>query len=146
MQFSTATIEIVCVPGVNCVDRVDIGCCGGSWSWCASGVEKKKITIKMGSMVVEGANPIIHLLNRQIGNNIDYFRRNLFRERLASARNLYRKNLVSHYGCVNAIEFSSVGDLLISGILFECFFSFCLFILNLFPLYWFFSLNVRWKK
>lgn len=76
----------------------------------------------MGSMVVEGANPIIHLLNRQIGNNIDYFRRNLFRERLASARNLYRKNLVSHYGCVNAIEFSSVGDLLISGIYFSSLF------------------------
>lgn len=66
-------------------------------------------------MIVEGANPIIHLLNRQIGNNIDYFRRNLFRERLASARNLYQKNLAAHYGCVNAIEFSSAGDLLISG-------------------------------
>lgn len=62
-----------------------------------------------------GSNPIVHLLNRQIGNNINYFRRNLFRERLASVRNLYRKNLVSHFGCVNAIEFSSAGDLLISG-------------------------------
>ena len=70
---------------------------------------------RMGSMAVEGANPIGHLLNRQIGNNIYYFRRNLFRERLASARNLYRKNLVAHYGCVNAIEFSSSGDLLVSG-------------------------------
>lgn len=70
---------------------------------------------KMGSISIEGANPIMHLLNRQIGNNIYYFRRNLFRERLASVRNLYRKNLVSHYGCVNAIEFSSTGDLLISG-------------------------------
>lgn len=70
---------------------------------------------RMGSMTVDGANPIGHLLNRQIGNNIYYFRRNLFRERLASARNLYRKNLVAHYGCVNAIEFSSSGDLLVSG-------------------------------
>lgn len=69
----------------------------------------------MGSMKIDGANPIVHLSNRQIGNNIFYFRRNLFRERLASAKNLYRKNLVAHYGCVNAIEFSSVGDLLISG-------------------------------
>lgn len=66
-------------------------------------------------MNVEGANPIVHLLQRQIGNNIYNFRQNLFRDRLASARNLYCKNLVSHYGCVNAIEFSSVGDLLISG-------------------------------
>lgn len=69
----------------------------------------------MGSMHIEAANPIIHLLNRQIGNNIFHFRRNLFRERLANARNLYRKNLIAHYGCVNAIEFSRVGDLLISG-------------------------------
>lgn len=69
----------------------------------------------MGSMFVEGANPVVHLLQRQIGNNIYNFRRNLFRERLASARNLYCKNLIAHYGCVNAIEFSSVGDLLISG-------------------------------
>lgn len=68
----------------------------------------------MGSMKVEGANPINHLSNRQIGNNIFYFRQNLFRERLASAKNLFRKNLVAHYGCVNAIEFSSMGDLLIS--------------------------------
>lgn len=74
-----------------------------------------EMKFRMGSMTVEGANPIGHLLNRQIGNNIYYFRRNLFRERLASARNLYRKNLVSHYGCVNAIEFSNSGDLLVSG-------------------------------
>lgn len=69
----------------------------------------------MSSIQVEGANPIVHLLQRQIGNNIYNFRENLFRDRLASARNLYCKNLVSHYGCVNAIEFSSIGDLLISG-------------------------------
>lgn len=64
---------------------------------------------------VDGANPVSHLINRQVGNNISNFRRNLFRERLGSARNLFRKDLVSHYGCVNAIEFSSKGDLLISG-------------------------------
>lgn len=70
----------------------------------------------MCSMQVDGANAIVQLLmQRQIGNNIYNFRRKLFRERLASARNLYCKNLVSHYGCVNAIEFSTLGDLLISG-------------------------------
>lgn len=71
---------------------------------------------KMGSMTVVGANPIVHLSNREIGNNVLHFRQNLFRERLANAKNLYRKDLIAHYGCVNAIEFSSVGDLLISGI------------------------------
>lgn len=70
---------------------------------------------KMGSQLIESANPVVHLMHRQIGNNILHFRQNLFRERLASARNLYCRNLVSHYGCVNAIEFSSDGDLLISG-------------------------------
>lgn len=69
----------------------------------------------MNSKYVDCANPIIHLIHRQLGNNVLNFRQNLFRERLASARNLYRKNLVAHYGCVNAIEFSRVGDLLISG-------------------------------
>ncbi|XP_042859768.1 dentin sialophosphoprotein-like isoform X1 [Penaeus japonicus] len=35
--------------------------------------------------------------------------------RLNSSRNLYRKDLYAHYGCVNAIEFSKEGDLLVSG-------------------------------
>lgn len=35
--------------------------------------------------------------------------------RLDSSRNLYRKDLYAHYGCVNAIEFSKEGDLLVSG-------------------------------
>lgn len=36
-------------------------------------------------------------------------------QRLNSSRNLYRKDLYAHYGCVNAIEFSHEGDLLVSG-------------------------------
>ncbi|XP_071545634.1 uncharacterized protein [Panulirus ornatus] len=35
--------------------------------------------------------------------------------RLDTSKNLYRKNLYAHYGCVNAIEFSREGDLLVSG-------------------------------
>lgn len=76
----------------------------------------------MGHTKAEGANPISHLINRQIGNSIFDFRQNLYRERLASARNLYRKNLVAHYGCVNAIEFSSNGDLLTSGRFYKIYF------------------------
>ncbi|XP_066959054.1 DDB1- and CUL4-associated factor 5-like isoform X2 [Macrobrachium rosenbergii] len=35
--------------------------------------------------------------------------------RLDSSRDLYHKDLYAHYGCVNAIEFSAEGDLLVSG-------------------------------
>ncbi|XP_053641546.1 DDB1- and CUL4-associated factor 5 isoform X3 [Cherax quadricarinatus] len=35
--------------------------------------------------------------------------------RLDTSKNLYRKDLYAHYGCVNAIEFSKEGDLLVSG-------------------------------
>lgn len=63
----------------------------------------------------KGPNPLAHLIDRQIGNNVDNFRKNLFKERLNIAKNLYRKDLISHFGCVNAIEFSNEGELLISG-------------------------------
>lgn len=61
------------------------------------------------------ANPISHIMSRQIGDNIVSFRQNLFRERLTNAQNLYRMNMIAHYGCVNAIEFSKNGELLTSG-------------------------------
>ncbi|MPC76484.1 DDB1- and CUL4-associated factor 5 [Portunus trituberculatus] len=35
--------------------------------------------------------------------------------RLNASKNLYSKDLYAHYGCVNAIEFSNEGDLLVSG-------------------------------
>ena len=38
--------------------------------------------------------------------------------RLDHSKNLYHKDLYAHYGCVNAIEFSTEGDLLVSGELF----------------------------
>ena len=33
----------------------------------------------------------------------------LFRDRVCKAKSLYNRNLVGHFGCVNAIEFSNKG-------------------------------------
>lgn len=62
-------------------------------------------------------NPVIHFIKRQEGLIKHDFRTNLYRARLKFAKNLYKKDLISHFGCVNAIEFSREGDLLVSG---EC--------------------------
>ena len=43
------------------------------------------------------------------------YTRDLLRGRFESAQDLYRKDLYSHYGCVNAIEFSDNGQWLVSG-------------------------------
>ncbi|XP_011704608.1 PREDICTED: DDB1- and CUL4-associated factor 5 [Wasmannia auropunctata] len=55
-----------------------------------------------------------YVLARQIDNKVDYCR-SLINARFENSENLYRKDLLSHYGCVNAIEFSNQGDLLVSG-------------------------------
>ena len=39
----------------------------------------------------------------------------LMKRRLADATSLYRRDLKSHYGCVNAIEFSTDGLNIVSG-------------------------------
>lgn len=59
-------------------------------------------------------NPISYIVQRQYDTSV-YIKNELFNKRLASAKNLFRKDLLSHYGCVNAIEFSNEGELLISG-------------------------------
>jgi hypothetical protein len=59
-------------------------------------------------------NPLRHIIERQYKDNV-FIKNKIFKERLAKARNLYRKDLLAHYGCVNAIEFSAEGDLLVSG-------------------------------
>lgn len=51
---------------------------------------------------------------RQIDDSVNYCR-SLINTRFENSENLYRKDLLSHYGCVNAIEFSNQGDLLVSG-------------------------------
>ncbi|XP_069682679.1 DDB1- and CUL4-associated factor 5 isoform X2 [Periplaneta americana] len=60
------------------------------------------------------ANPLGYLVKRQYNDRLN-INKQLLRERLYSARNLYRKDLLAHYGCVNAIEFSNKGELLASG-------------------------------
>lgn len=67
------------------------------------------------SAAERGPNLVPHLIRRQAGYNVPGFRRQLFRERLGLAKNLYKRDLVAHFGCVNAIEFSADGELLVSG-------------------------------
>lgn len=60
-------------------------------------------------------NPLHHIINRETGLGAVNFRQKLFRDRLSVAKNLFKKDLQHHFGCVNAIEFSKDGNLLISG-------------------------------
>ncbi|KAJ8714122.1 hypothetical protein PYW08_007742 [Mythimna loreyi] len=60
------------------------------------------------------ANPISYLNRREYGLLPD-IKSQFFNKRLNAAKNLYRRELVCHFGCVNAIEFSSNGELLVSG-------------------------------
>ncbi|CAH0690263.1 unnamed protein product [Spodoptera exigua] len=60
------------------------------------------------------ANPLPYVYKREYGD-IRNIKSNFFNKRLAVAKNLYRRDLVCHFGCVNAIEFSSNGELLVSG-------------------------------
>ncbi|KAL7301518.1 hypothetical protein TKK_0005952 [Trichogramma kaykai] len=54
------------------------------------------------------------VFNRQFNNKTNH--QNLIMDaRLHYSKNLFKKNLYSHYGCVNAVEFSKDGELLISG-------------------------------
>lgn len=60
-------------------------------------------------------SPVPYLTRRELGLVPD-IKSHFFNNRLNAARNLYRRDLVCHYGCVNAIEFSNNGELLVSGI------------------------------
>ncbi|XP_055853379.1 DDB1- and CUL4-associated factor 5 [Episyrphus balteatus] len=63
-----------------------------------------------------GPNLLKQIVARQLQQrNPQAFQSHLFRERLRLARNLYKFDLIAHYGCVNAIEFSNGGDFLASG-------------------------------
>lgn len=63
---------------------------------------------------VSVANPLPYLIKRETGG-LHTLKSKLFDERLRVAKNLFKKDLVCHYGCVNAIEFSDNGELLLSG-------------------------------
>ena len=60
------------------------------------------------------SNPLSCLVARQIDDKVDHCKR-LVNSRFNTSENLFRRDLLSHYGCVNAIEFSNQGDLLVSG-------------------------------
>ncbi|CAK1550467.1 unnamed protein product [Leptosia nina] len=60
------------------------------------------------------ACPLPYIAKREYGLLPD-IKSQLFHQRLIAAKNLYRRDLVCHFGCVNAIEFSSNGELLVSG-------------------------------
>ncbi|XP_014214692.1 DDB1- and CUL4-associated factor 5 [Copidosoma floridanum] len=59
-------------------------------------------------------NPLGYILNRQIDHKINHCKR-LVDARFLNSKNLFRKDLYAHFGCINAIEFSPEGDFLISG-------------------------------
>ncbi|XP_063387051.1 DDB1- and CUL4-associated factor 5 [Cydia fagiglandana] len=60
------------------------------------------------------ANPLPYIQKREYGIVPD-LKATLFENRLSAAKNLYRKDLKCHFGCVNAIEFSCNGEILVSG-------------------------------
>lgn len=52
---------------------------------------------------------------RELDNPRSNLEADIFRQRLHAAENLYQRNLMGHYGCVNALEFSPGGEYLASG-------------------------------
>lgn len=70
----------------------------------------------MNKVEISNININNFLIKRQNGLlDTETFRANLFTKRLSVAKNLYKNDIVCHYGCVNAIEFSKEGKYLISG-------------------------------
>ena len=59
-------------------------------------------------------NPIHYLYSRQVYGKPTH-QEKVNNERINSAKSLYHTDLYSHYGCVNALEFSPNGDFLFSG-------------------------------
>lgn len=60
------------------------------------------------------SNPVGYLFNREYSDS-PYIIKQALSSRLNTAKSLYTKNLLAHFGCVNAIEFSNGGELLASG-------------------------------
>ena len=62
-------------------------------------------------------NTALNVLSREYNDRFcKKYSTDLLRGRFDSAQDLYRKDLYSHYGCVNAIEFSDDGQWLVSGL------------------------------
>ncbi|XP_067895607.1 DDB1- and CUL4-associated factor 5 isoform X2 [Heterodontus francisci] len=59
---------------------------------------------------------LLRLLGRRALSGDRFLKEAFQRQRLSGCRNLFRKDLLGHFGCVNAIEFSGgAGELLVSG-------------------------------
>lgn len=72
----------------------------------------------MASNMKQFKNTMVsHHFARQYGfSSPDSFHSRLFKNRLSQAKSLFKRDLVSHFGCVNAIEFSKDGKFLTSGL------------------------------
>ncbi|XP_053553967.1 DDB1- and CUL4-associated factor 5 [Bombina bombina] len=63
-----------------------------------------------------GMRSVVGFLSRRAVLGEPLLREDFKRRRLAACTNLYRKDLLGHFGCVNAIEFSNgSGSMLVSG-------------------------------
>ncbi|XP_032882748.1 DDB1- and CUL4-associated factor 5 [Amblyraja radiata] len=63
-----------------------------------------------------GPGPLLRFLGRRALSGDRFLKEGFQRQRLSGCRNLFKKDLLGHFGCVNAIEFSSgAGELLVSG-------------------------------
>lgn len=49
----------------------------------------------------------------------DHIKKNLFDDWSRTAHSLYKKDLLAHYGCVNAVEFADNGQFFVSGEYFQ---------------------------
>ncbi|XP_063295239.1 DDB1- and CUL4-associated factor 5 [Pelobates fuscus] len=63
-----------------------------------------------------GMRSVVGFLSRRGLHGDPLLKEDFQRRRLQACRNLYKKDLLGHFGCVNAIEFSNRGgDMLVSG-------------------------------
>lgn len=77
-------------------------------------VDAEKETMVRKKPACNPCDPLSYILDRQINDRFDHCKR-LVAARFSNAQNLFRKDLYAHFGCINAIEFSKHGDMLISG-------------------------------
>uniref|UniRef100_A0A1B6L8U1 Uncharacterized protein n=1 Tax=Graphocephala atropunctata TaxID=36148 RepID=A0A1B6L8U1_9HEMI len=63
---------------------------------------------------ISAFNTVGYLNSREYSDS-SYTSKQILSSRLNTAKSLYSKNLLGHFGCVNAIEFSNSGELLASG-------------------------------
>ncbi|KAM4663838.1 DDB1- and CUL4-associated factor 5 [Discoglossus pictus] len=71
---------------------------------------------RSGALSGCGMRSVLGLLSRRAVREDPQLVQDFQRRRLGACSNLYRKDLLGHYGCVNAIEFSNRGgNMLVSG-------------------------------